>query len=231
VKNRISVLVFFYAALVTSAVASSSDQKLIDACEGLRSANRINQSAESCVDDVNAGISPTQTIVGVYFLAKGDYKSAEQLFRKGANVGDPVAQNGLGYLYQFGYGVEKNRTTANSYFLKSAEQGNTDSQFWLGENLVLAQDYANGFLWTEKAARGGSVDAQFNLGILYNQGQGTKKDIRFMYFWFTVAALNGHEKAKQTINNMNAKLPKDVASELNAFVKTQLGSCPKCIKN
>src|SRR5437870_2361417 len=104
-KHRISALVFLHATLVASALATPNDQKLLDACDGLRSASRIKQSAESCVDDVRSGRLPTQTFVGVYFLEKGDYENAEQMFRKGADIGDPVAQNGLGYLYQFGYGV------------------------------------------------------------------------------------------------------------------------------
>src|SRR5437879_4590897 len=116
-KHQISTLLFLYATLFASANAAINNQKLLDACKDLQAGNRITQSPESCVDDVNSGKLPTQTIVGVYFLSRRDYESAEQLFRKGADIGDPVAQNGLGYLYQFGYGVEEKEQRPMLIFL------------------------------------------------------------------------------------------------------------------
>lgn len=224
--------ILFWLLLISSISASAEiydESKVMEACSDLAYKQRIQQPQETCVKLVRTGDAHTQAVVGIYFLGNHDYVNAKQWFRKAADKGDPNAQNGLGYLYQFGYGVTQSRKKANDYFLKSAKQGNSDSQFWLGENLILSKDFKEGAYWTDQAARNGSADAQFNLAILYRDGRGVSKDVGYMYFWFTVAATNGHKKSKELTHNLNAELPKDVSEELRTFVQRQLADCPNCI--
>jgi len=95
---------------------------------------------------------------------------------------------------------------ANDLFLKSAEQGNSDSQFWLGQNLFLSGNKKEGYRWTHKASLAGSRDAQFNLGVMLQQGDGTAKDETAAIIWFLISATNGNEKSKGVIDSLQGKI-------------------------
>lgn len=42
-----------------------------------------------------------------------------------------------------------------------------------------------------KAAEQGDATAQFNLGVIYDNGRGVPQDYQRAYAWFSVAAVNG----------------------------------------
>jgi TPR repeat protein len=50
--------------------------------------------------------------------------------------------------------------------------------------------------WFQKAADQGLVAAQFNLGIMYENGQGVEKDDERAVEWYQRAADQGHVKAQ-----------------------------------
>lgn len=52
-----------------------------------------------------------------------NYVQVLPFLKEGADQGDSEAQYYLGYCYQKGYGVEKDRTKALDLFTKSADQG------------------------------------------------------------------------------------------------------------
>ncbi len=49
--------------------------------------------------------------------------------------------------------------------------------------------------WYRKTAEQGHKDAQFNLGLMYGQGQGVAQDYIESYAWFNIAASQGTEEA------------------------------------
>jgi TPR repeat protein len=145
-------------------------------------------------------------------------------FEKSANQGNPSGQNGLGYLYQQGDGgLPKDLEKANDWFLKSAQQGDSDSQFWLGENLYLSGNKTEGYNWTLKASLNGSKDAQFNLGVMLQNGEGTAKDETLAIIWFIISATNENERSKQIVDNLKEKVSEDqfrsYMMKAEAFVK------------
>jgi TPR repeat protein len=46
-----------------------------------------------------------------------------------------------------------------------------------------------------KAAEAGSAQGQFNLGLDYDQGRGTKQDLKKAFHWYSKAAAQGHPDA------------------------------------
>jgi TPR repeat protein len=50
------------------------------------------------------------------------------------------------------------------------------------------------------AAKGGNVDAQYSLASLYEQGEGTEKNIENAIYWYKKAAENGCHEAKENLN-------------------------------
>ena len=49
--------------------------------------------------------------------------------------------------------------------------------------------------WHHKAAEQGHAEAQYNLGICYENGKGVEQDYEKAEEWYREAAAQGHEKA------------------------------------
>ena len=96
-----------------------------------------------------------------------DYKQAAFFFRKGADQGDVLSQDHLGWLYLQGWGVQYDPVQSAYWVKKSAEQGDTWAQRVLGlmyENATgVPQDDFQAADWLEKAAAQGDQIAQESL--------------------------------------------------------------------
>ncbi len=55
------------------------------------------------------------------------------------------------------------------------------------------------FRETEKDAEKGDMDAQFNLGAMYKNGTGVKKDEAKAFYWYRKAGLGGHQVAQYNL--------------------------------
>lgn len=64
------------------------------------------------------------------------------------------------------------------------------------KNAYDAEDYGKAFDLYSNAAELGSVDAQYELALLYKNGDGTIKDINACHKWLLSAAQNGHVEAQ-----------------------------------
>ncbi len=111
-----------------------------------------------------------------------DENLAEEKFQalmEDARAGDPVAQNGLGVMYYTGDAVSK---TASGQVL------NTDPELAAG--------------WFYRAAEQGYADAQFNLGLMYANGEGVPQDMEQAVELFKKAAEQGHVDAQNNLGAM-----------------------------
>ena len=52
----------------------------------------------------------------------------------------------------------------------------------------MPQDFAKAVSWFRKAADQGDADAQFNLGLMYSNGQGVPQNYVQGHMWFNLAA-------------------------------------------
>ena len=57
------------------------------------------------------------------------------------------------------------------------------------------EDDSEGVKWIWSAAEQGNARAQFNLGIMYANGEGVPEDYVKNYAWMNLAAAQGNEKA------------------------------------
>jgi hypothetical protein len=53
--------------------------------------------------------------------------------------------------------------------------------------------------WFEKAANQGDLDSQYNLGVLYEKGIGTDKDLNKALFWFIKSAENNYSLSQYSL--------------------------------
>lgn len=193
-------------------------------CKTKFKAGDFTDAKVDCISASESGDIICQAYLGIIYLSESDTDNAKIWFERSANLGNPIGQNGLGYLYQNGFGgLPKDEEKANELFLKSAEQGNSDSQFWLGQNLFLSGNKEEGYRWTLKASLSGSRDAQFNLGAMLLNGDGTKKDETTATIWFLISATNGHQQSKEIIDNLKSKVSneqfQDYINRAEDFIK------------
>jgi TPR repeat protein len=59
--------------------------------------------------------------------------------------------------------------------------------------------------WWREAADQGLSQAQFNLGVLYEQGQGVKVDYSEAAKWYELAAAQGDRNAAQRLTNLQQR--------------------------
>ena len=95
---------------------------------------------------------------------KQDYKLALKWYRKADSLGNVEALNNLGYLYDEGLGVRRDRTKARDFYTRAAEAGNAGAQMNLSayyfEGLGgLRKDLAKALVWAQKAADQGEPGA------------------------------------------------------------------------
>ncbi|RKQ71838.1 Sel1 repeat-containing protein [Litorimonas taeanensis] len=124
----------------------------------------------------------------------------------------PAAQYRLAKIYEAGEGVEKNTELAKDLTERAARAGNRIAM----HDLAIYYAYGNGGVevdmttaagWFEKAAERGVVDSQFNLAILYENGQGVKPNVADAYFWYSIAASQGDQAAKARLQALDASVP------------------------
>ncbi len=77
-------------------------------------------------------------------------------------------------------GPQVPRTSEVQTLHQTAQAGDLDAQFFLGEfykqGYQVPQDYAKAAYWYRQAAAQGMPKAQNNLGLLYEHGQGVPQD-------------------------------------------------------
>ena len=137
-----------------------------------------------------------------------EFVSLRQKLFEMAESGDDRAQKALGFAYLFGgdwesaFGLEKNPTESQRWFELSAQQGNIDSLYELGKNLL---DYDSGFTVDVdrgeqcllQAAEKEKADAYYELYRLYKW---TKRDQNKALLW-----------AERAVENGNSFLIRDIA--------------------
>ena len=67
------------------------------------------------------------------------------------------------------------------------------------------QDYETAVKWYLLAAKKGNVDAQFNMGYMFENGFGVVKDCNRAEEWYTKAAYQGDEEAQEILDNFTCR--------------------------
>jgi TPR repeat protein len=163
-----------------------------------------------------------------------DYKTAVKWYRLAAEQGNALAQYNLGNMYEKGKGVPQDYKTAVKWSRLAAEQGDAVAQFNLGvmydKGRGVTQDYKKAAKWYCKAAEKGdekhikecldfvgrgSVETQFKLGKMFQQGQGVAQDDNKAARWICGAAEKGLSEARKSCRK--------IASSGNAAAQYRLG--------
>ncbi len=138
-----------------------------------------------------------------------NYKSAFDLFSKGANLGNAKCQFQLGELYYYGNGVTKDHAKAVEQYKKAAEQNHAAATYSLGYCCKMGngvtKDFKKAVSYYEKAVDLGSADAMNGLGFCYEEGSGVDQDYGKAMELYTKAAEKNHARAQYHIANFYEK--------------------------
>jgi len=124
----------------------------------------------------------------------GQYLKAFELMKPLAEKGDPEAQGFVGGMYMNGKGVSKDRTEAEKWFRRSAEQGNPAGQIFLGVLYQRSKDRTEAVRWFRRAAEQGLVSSQNFMGKYYKNGWGVPQDYVQAHKWYNLAASRSQGK-------------------------------------
>jgi TPR repeat protein/transglutaminase-like putative cysteine protease len=159
------------------------------------------------------GYSFAQAALGLLY-AQGDgvpkdYTEAFSWFHKAADQGEAVAENGLGWLYERGLGVQKDEAAAVQWYRKSSDQAYALAQSNLGRMIYFGQggvpkDHSAALTLWEKAAAQGESTSEFMLGIAYESGEGTVRNLPLAASWYRKAAEQGLSPAQKNLGILYA---------------------------
>ena len=147
--------------------------------------NRRNGGLERLEEMGAAGNLEAENLMGLVLnmgLAgrKMDRPGAVVWLSKAAERGHAGAQNSLGAIYHFGWGVEKSLAEAVKWYRRAAEQGKPGAMVNLANlylfDLANEKHYAEGLEWLRKAAELDKTEAQYLLAGLYYEGRAVKQD-------------------------------------------------------
>jgi SEL-1, putative (fragment) len=127
---------------------------------------------------------------------KQSNETALKYFKMASEKGNSVGQSGLGVMYLYGKGVEKDYAKAFKYFSQAASQGWVDGQLQLGvmyyKGLGVQKDYKAAIKYFTMASQSGHVLGFYNLAQIHATGTGTLRSCGTAVELFKNVAERGH---------------------------------------
>jgi len=123
--------------------------------------------------------------------------------RQKAEGGDRVAQRELGVHFDFGVGVQQDRSEAAKWYQMAADQGDPIAQNNLGSlyqyGLGVATNYVKAVELYRKSAEQGFAMGQNSLGYMYDFGLGVSPNKTEANSWYLRAADQGYPEAMMNL--------------------------------
>ena len=118
----------------------------------------------------------------------------------------PEATFELAMMYSHGLGVKQCKVTAVFLLDVAGKQDHSLALFKLAEHFFEFAENDNcfkkGFEACYRSAKLGLVEAQFNLGVMFEDGLGTEQNLEKAATWYHRAATSGDERAMNNLGNM-----------------------------
>lgn len=132
----------------------------------------------------------------------GRFLEAAASFRQAAGQGHAESQYILSTMYDAGKGVPQDDVQAAHWERLAAEQGHVYAQANVSFRCYSAGDFAGAFEWCQRAADGNLAWAQYNLGLMYQQGEGVSRSDAEAAHWYRLAASQGFADAQQRLADL-----------------------------
>jgi TPR repeat protein len=87
------------------------------------------------------------------------------------------------------------------HFYSLAKQGDIEAMYSYSLNCLFgyggSQNLGHAEYYLQLAANKGQVDAQYTLGVFYQNDEYSSRDSEKANYWMTIAASNGHDEAQK----------------------------------
>ncbi|GGO86181.1 hypothetical protein GCM10011348_36430 [Marinobacterium nitratireducens] len=158
-----------------------------------------------------------------------EYRKELETVEPRASEGDARAQNRLGEMYEFGYGVDRNPLEAYNWYRRAADQGLVSAMHNIGRcynfGTGVEQDYSEAERWYRRAAEQGHMDAMFFLGTLYSNHHGSDNSADadvIAYAWMHNSAQLGNPTAAAIEKRLLMKLDPEKTTAAEALAADYL---------
>lgn len=187
----------------------------------MRSINRLLTAfavSACCIGSVYVSAQPSALADGGKTVAMarqayvgGRYEDARSIAYKLATEGDPEAQMLMGQMLKEGKARSPNYVEAVKWVRLAADQGNSWAQFDMGLSYREGRGVPTSVIetanWFRRSALNGNPIAQDQLGRLYVSGRGVPESLVGAYAWLSIAAAQGWEESKKTIELIEKAMP------------------------
>ena len=158
---------------------------------------------------------------GYYNLANNynsaeEYTKAMEYYLKAADMGNGEAMCQIGLLYNLGKGVAKNIDTANQWYLKAGEAGDSDGYYCLAEN---CRSLSQAIEYYRKAADMGNAKAMIEIGMSYEYGRGVTKNVDTANQWYLKAGEAGDPEGYMIVAEYYRKQKKEYTKAIELYEK------------
>lgn len=141
-------------------------------------------------DEVN------ELMLAEQYSKTNQFEKAQAIYSKYSETNNPASQALLG-----SYMIRQGKyDQAVNFYQKSANQGDSDAQYFLGkmyfDGLNVKQDFQKSFEFFLKSAKQGHTIAQLDVARAYLRGKGTNKDHKQAVKWLTEAEKTGNSDAQ-----------------------------------
>ena len=136
----------------------------------------------------------------------GKEKEALQLFKQAAKEGDIYAFNSIGYFFDLGIAVPKNKKKALLWYKKAAKTGDIEAYSNIGTVYRDLKNLERAKLWFQRALNAGDKNAALEIGKIYL----IKKNITKARYYLNLAK-NAEKIAEASLieaNQLLKSLPK-----------------------
>lgn len=149
-------------------------------------------------DVANSAKHPSY-LQGVAAYNLGQFTAAAESFRRAAVQGHVESQYLLGTMLDAGQALPQDPAEAAHWERLAAEQGHCYAQANLSFRCYAAANFEEAFAWCQRAADANLPWAQYNLGLLYQKGEGTAPNAADAAYWYRMAAYQGYPEAQQRL--------------------------------
>jgi uncharacterized protein len=147
----------------------------------------------------NGDVDAIAQLAQCYFTGDGvrrNYVKVFELYKVGANLGDPYLTWCYGDVLYHGEGVRKSIAAGLVQYVIAARKGCAQALTSLGFHYFTGGDKYKGMTFYRKAARKGDPDSLHNIGVAFSTGVGAKKNLKIAFNYFCRAADSGHPESQ-----------------------------------
>ncbi len=183
----------------------------------------INQEIVQLIDDICKDSAEAYGKLSACLVNKTDFDGKPQvspewakrvidLVSVRAQKGNSPAMVFLGNAYLNGWGVESDLAKALDYARHAASLGHAGGEVLLGFLYAqgsggVVQNHDRALQWFSKAVDKGHSMAMNNLGVMYEQGLGVKKDLRLALKYYQQAATQNNALAQKNFERLSRGEP------------------------